>query len=515
YCCQFGYCVIKNKADCGQDDPPPPSPPTISANLNCSNWGDNGWCKGSLSIDLSAADPQGQAVVISGAVNGNNFACPSGATSCSIPLSGEGTGSVSYQVNSATGLSAAGSLGYQIDLTSPNLDTSVSGAGGTNGWYRSDVTLGVSASDATSGIASITASINGGGATSVGGSLTFSNGEYSVLIVARDNAGHVTQDTQTIKVDTITPSLSFTSSGTNGKNGWYVSSASAAATASDVGSGLASIEASVDGGTWVVSDSISLGDGVHTYQFRATDVAGNKTETPTQTALVDTIAPSISMSQGTSLGEKVLYEIEDYGSGLSIFRAVIEDDDEAYQKVTWSGDISGSYIADDILWDGKFADGARAGIGEYMVTLKITDAAGNKAIKATFVTVGLLDLLDDIPAFSPPVSSTSEEDEIPTTASTTGPQTFGGIPTTTNAGEFISTTTTVSGITIPTTNIPLDPNILWGAAATAMVGATLADWQKKREEEARRKAEAQEEKRANTEKRWGQKKAEDAVRQRW
>jgi hypothetical protein len=160
---------------------------------------------------------------------------------------GEGTGSVNYQVNSATGLSAAGSLGYQIDLTSPDLDTSVSGAAGTNGWYRSDVTLGVSAGDATSGIASITASINGGGATSVGGSLTFSDGEYNVLIVARDNAGHVTQDTQIIKVDTITPSLSFTTGGTNGKNGWYVSSASAAATASDSGSGLASIEASVDG----------------------------------------------------------------------------------------------------------------------------------------------------------------------------------------------------------------------------------------------------------------------------
>ncbi|MBL8079542.1 MAG: hypothetical protein JNM55_16370 [Anaerolineales bacterium] len=48
-----------------------------------------------------------------------------------------------------------------------------------------------------------------------------------------------------------------------------------------------------------------------------------------------------------------------------------------------------------------------------------------------------------------------------------------------------------------------------------MVGATLADWQKKREEEARRKAEAQEEKRANTEKRKAQKKAEDAVGERW
>ena len=42
-------------------------------------------------------------------------------------------------------------------------------------------------------------------------------------------------------------------------------------------------------------------------------------------------------------------------------------------------------------------------------------------------------------------------------------------------------------ISTPITN----SNILWGAAATAMLGATLADWQRKREEEeARKRAEA-------------------------
>ena len=41
FCCVKGYCKT-GQDNCGSDDPPP-SPPTISANLNCSNWGDNGW----------------------------------------------------------------------------------------------------------------------------------------------------------------------------------------------------------------------------------------------------------------------------------------------------------------------------------------------------------------------------------------------------------------------------------------------------------------------------------------
>jgi hypothetical protein len=69
--------------------------------------------------------------------------------------------------------------------------------------------------------------------------------------------------------------------------------------------------------------------------------------------------------------------------------------------------------------------------------------------------------------------------------------------------------------TTTTNSFPLDPNILWGVAATALAGATLAEWERQREEERRRAEEGQLEKRKNTEKRRDQKKAEDAVRERW
>ena len=58
--------------------------------------------------------------------------------------------------------------------------------------------------------------------------------------------------------------------------------------------------------------------------------------------------------------------------------AVIEDDAEQYKKIVWLNSISGNKLQGDILWDGKFADGTQASIGEYFITLKISDAAGNK-----------------------------------------------------------------------------------------------------------------------------------------
>lgn len=152
-CCSAGACVV-----CPPDDDD--QPPSISANLNCSNPGNNGWCIGTLTLNLSASDPQGAALLILGALNGNNFACPSGATSCSIPVIQEtATGTITYRVDASTGLAAAGSASYKLDATTPLLNGSLSGVAGTNNWYRSDVTLNVSSSDSLSGLAATTASL--------------------------------------------------------------------------------------------------------------------------------------------------------------------------------------------------------------------------------------------------------------------------------------------------------------------------------------------------------------------
>ena len=60
--------------------PPPDEPPTITGTLNCSAWGSNGWCIGSETLDLSASDPQGATLLISGDLNGTPFSCPQGDT---------------------------------------------------------------------------------------------------------------------------------------------------------------------------------------------------------------------------------------------------------------------------------------------------------------------------------------------------------------------------------------------------------------------------------------------------
>ncbi|MBI3167837.1 MAG: Ig-like domain repeat protein [Chloroflexi bacterium] len=565
-------------------------PPTISHVLNCSNIGSNGWCIGSLSLDLTASDPQGQSVVISGDINGITFACTSGQTTCSIPLS-EGTGTANYKVDSATGLSASGTTTYQLDVTTPQVDGNINGSSGTsgwyisqtsvtasasdalsglatfevnadnagwsnytdttftdgahtiqfratdnagnvtetaaqsinvdtvaptlnlsttgttgnNGWYVSAVTLTPTANDATSGLAALEVTTDGVTWSSVSGAITLNDGIYTVQFRATDQAGNISETTaQQIKVDATTPSLSLNINGTRGQNDWYISSVTVTPNASDAGSGINKVEASVHSGAWeTVSSPLSFSDGTHTYSIRVTDNAGNVTETSVLPMMVDTVPPAIAISDDQlKLGDILNYDLEDSLSGLWINRSVIEDEDEKYKKIVWLEELTGKKSNDnEIRWDGVFADGTHAAPGQYYITLKISDQAGNETMQTVVVEVNAFNSLLPIPAFTPPASMVTEP--VPSGSSTTNEQSFGGA----NNGNVGTETTTTNGETVfasvnlqaggtssftagnQMTSSPIaNPNILWGAAAAAVLGATLADWQKKREEEAARLA---------------------------
>ncbi|MCZ2123028.1 MAG: Ig-like domain-containing protein, partial [Anaerolineales bacterium] len=487
-CCSAGACVV-----C----PPTPEnrPPHITAALTCSQPGLDGWCLGALSIDLSATDPQGYSLIISGELNGENFTCPVGAKTCSLPINAEGTGTISYRVNSSSGLSASGTSAYKLDQSTPQMDGAISGALGQANWYISESTLSVSAADSISGIAEITVSVNGGAPAPYTAPIAFSDGVYALQISATDNAGNTSQTSQTLQVDTLNPSVNLAQNGTPGNGSWYTSSVTLAPTASDAGSGVASFEISIDNGAWsTVNGLSSIPNGKHSYQLRATDIAGNPTETPAQTVQVDTVAPDIDMPAELDLGETLYYSLQDEGSGLAIYRAVIEDDDERYQKLVWVDGLSGNKFADQILWDGKFKDGAQAGTGDYMITLKISDAAGNERMQTTLVHVKPLSFLQAIPTFTAPASNPVADDanssESLAPANPQTPVTFGGEA---NAVLFDENLTVnsfgVESTTTPSTNIPIDPNILWGAGAAAVLGMTLAEWARIREEERQRRRE--------------------------
>jgi hypothetical protein len=609
-----GGCCLEYETRCdpGCEDPGPVyQPPTISAALNCTNSGSNGWCIGDLTLNLSASDPQGQSVTISGTVGAQAFTCPAGATSCSIAISNEAGGTITYRVVSATGLSANGSTAYKLDYSDPYFSGSVSGVPGTNNWYRSNATFNITAADAASGIASFTAAIDGGAPAAVSGPLLFGDGIHVIELSATDYAGFGAQATQIIQVDTITPTLNIAVSGTSGSNGWYVSNVTVTPSASDGGSGLYAlevnkdgsgyvpytapvvftdglhtwqfratdyagnvtetaqqaikvdattpslststsgtsgsngwyvsnvtvtpsvsdsgsglsafvvstdggaysaylnpifftegfhtvrfratdyagnvtetalqtvnvdtttpaisltitgtvgkngwyktnvtvkanvsdatsavglVEASADGGAWAALSQLSFGDGLHSYQFKVTDNAGNNTTVPLQNIKIDTIAPFIDMTEELSLGETVYYDLQDNGSGLSIYRAVIEDDDERYQKIVWLDLLTGNKLRDQIRWDGRFADGTQAGWGQYFITLKISDAAGNETMRSAVVTVNPLSFLEEIPAFTPPPSTTLPASEPGADAPPAA--TFGGENNNASGGETVTT----------------------------------------------------------------------------
>ena len=288
-----------------EEEPPPPSyqPPAVSGSVACSLAGSNGWCIGSATLNLSASDPQGFALTISGTINGSAFTCAVG-NSCSIALS-EGNGSITYKAVAATsGLSSAtGSTAWKRDVSAPGVNAVYPVANGANGWHRtSPVAVSTSGADAMSGLASAQVSVNGG-AWQASASLT--NGTYTVNFRTLDNAGNSSTVSRTIKVDSTPPTVNPVVSAPDGLNNWFVTApVNVSVNGGDTGSGLASALLSVDGTTW--QPDLSLGEGVYTIEFRATDNAGN-IATATRTVKVDASAPSILTSTTGTEGSSGWY----------------------------------------------------------------------------------------------------------------------------------------------------------------------------------------------------------------
>src|SRR5207253_2345768 len=77
--------------------------------------------------------------------------------------------------------------------------------------------------------------------------------------------------------DTIAPVSTCLVSGTGGANSWYMSSVSVSLTATDDRSGVAAIHFLIDGSAWQAYTGavVVQGEGQHTVEYAATDVAGN------------------------------------------------------------------------------------------------------------------------------------------------------------------------------------------------------------------------------------------------
>ncbi|WP_424359075.1 OmpL47-type beta-barrel domain-containing protein [Methanocella sp. MCL-LM] len=169
------------------------------------------------------------------------------------------------------------SIVIQVDSVPPVTNAKLTGTGGDNGWYRSDVTVNLTAEDASTGVHRTQHSYDGSEWLDRALFTVSKEGENPVYFRSIDYAGNVeSQRMLSIKIDKTAPSIDCTFEGSS-PQGWFTSDVTVTLTPEDGGSGIAKTEYSMDGITWnnYTAPFIVPPGNQNKVHYRTLDMAGN------------------------------------------------------------------------------------------------------------------------------------------------------------------------------------------------------------------------------------------------
>jgi len=204
----------------------------------------------------------------------------------------------------------SGAVSAEPDGTPPVTSASLSGHLGNEGWWLSTVTVTLTASDDNSGVASTSFRVDGGGWQTYPSPIQVSgDGEHTVDFYSTDNAGNVEGwHSVGFRIDATAPQTAISLDGTAGDGYWFHSAVTVNVTATDAGSGVDSIEYRLDGGTWATyAASFDVGEGEHTVDAYAIDVAGSSGPVDSRSFGVDTTPPITTAQVAGPTGENGWY----------------------------------------------------------------------------------------------------------------------------------------------------------------------------------------------------------------
>jgi hypothetical protein len=238
-----------------------------------------GWVNKDTTVNFNAVDG-------SSGVQATYYRVDGGAqqTGSSVTLTTEGTHTLVYwSVDWAGNVEQQHTATVKIDKTAPVTVATVnpSAPNGSNGWYISDVTISLSASDDASGVSSTEYSLDGGNTwVNYITAVTFDQeGKYAFEYRSIDQAGNIeTAKTISFNLDATVPEITITGFG-NGD----LSDASdivPVVTLKDNMSGMdnSKTQVTLDGRQYQIGDTIQLYMlplGTHTFAVSASDLAGN------------------------------------------------------------------------------------------------------------------------------------------------------------------------------------------------------------------------------------------------
>jgi hypothetical protein len=209
-------------------------------------------------------------------------------------------------------------------------------------------------------------------------------GDHSVGFRATDRAGNVSavgavsfRIVEPDEQDTTEPTVTATVAGSRDSAGNYIGTATVTLTATDTGSGVASVEYSLDGGaftpyaTAVVVDRV----GAHMLHYRATDVAGNTAAEQMKSFTV--VAPQPADTTPPVTSADVIGPRDESGAYLGGATVTIAATDAD------SGVASIEYALDAGAWTAYAGAITVRTPGMHTVRYRATDAAGNVAAESS------------------------------------------------------------------------------------------------------------------------------------
>lgn len=231
-----------------------------------------------------------------------------------VPVSGAAAHNIRYfAVDYSGNVETPNNLTVNIDGALPSSAASVSGTAGTNGWYKSPVTLQISGTDATSGVGSIKyrKSVNGiWGSTITGGNPSFvsfgnfssgGDGRYAVGFNAVDRACNAEAEKFVdINIDSTPPVSTYQPSILPNAKGWYTGDVSATFSAIDNLSGVATLTVNGAVVPGAIASYLLSAEGLQTLNYYATDFAGVTEASRSVTLGIDKTPPTTSYSTSSN-----------------------------------------------------------------------------------------------------------------------------------------------------------------------------------------------------------------------
>src|SRR5205823_5304481 len=247
--------------------------PPASAVFLSGTTGANGWFVSNATVSLSAMDAMSGVDHITYRIDGGNWSTYGGSF-----LLANSQHLVEYLATDLAGITeVVRSLAVSVDTVPPTAVAALSGPPGSNDWFVSNVTVALNASDATSGVASLSYRVDGLGWTTYSGAFVLPDGRHLIEYLAADVAG-LSGPIQSlvVAVDTTPPTTVAALSGQEGCHGWFVSNVTVFLNATDALSGLTNLSYRIDNGSWqTYSGPFLLAEGLHQVDFLAIDLAGN------------------------------------------------------------------------------------------------------------------------------------------------------------------------------------------------------------------------------------------------